>query len=178
MKIEEIKNFKNVSPFASRVFEGAFEFSADKKEEFVNGIKDFNNYEELLQFVSEKYPFEQFTAELLKCADNAWMFLRKQLGDKVIKTMSDAGGVRIGNNDFSFIANNGRGDGETRVAIVERDEKRQSVFNKSIPRFNTTAKGHFYIFDYDSDGGKPIVELDGRYGIYYFDGIVILEKWN
>ena len=43
--------------------------------------------------------------------------------------------------------------------------------------FATSVNGEFSVFDYDC-GGEPVLTLKGRYGIYFYDGIVALEKWD
>lgn len=175
MTLEEMKNCKQISSFAIRCILGAYDFVENcdiKKEQLVRGLFYCADYEAVCDFLINNYPFEQFTAEVIKGSGKEWIFLRKQLGDAVFKTMSDKGGVKVGNDSFSVILSNGRGDGDTRVAVVERD-----TFNKGIPMFNTSVQGAFNIYDYDC-GNTVSKAVVGLYGVYYYDGIVIFEKWD
>lgn len=89
-------------------------------------------------------------------------------------TFSDAGGVLVGNEDFSVVVPNGRGDGRTKVFI-----------GKEIPDgldFFGCVKGTFNIYNYDclseEDLDKNIeCKLEGRYGVYYGYGGVYFDKW-
>ena len=92
------------------------------------------------------------------------------IGKKQSKTISDVGGLKIGNSDFSIIVPNGIGDGETRVAIVEK-------FDEKLLKFFTSIEGKFNIYKYDC--GNEIVEtIEGKYGIFNGESFVVLVKWN
>ena len=92
------------------------------------------------------------------------------LGDKVFKTVSDIGGVKIGNDKFTVIIPNGYGDGDTRIAIVNRGEINDNMFN-----FFTFIEGDINIYSYDC-GDDVVKTISGKYGVYYWEGFVIFEK--
>ena len=92
--------------------------------------------------------------------------------DKYFITCSDAGSVKIGNNDMNFIIPNGVGDGETKVAILNKSEMNQSAFH-----FFTRIEGVFDIYNYDC-GSEVEMTIEGRFGVYYKNGIVIFERWE
>lgn len=106
--------------------------------------------------------------------DNVWYYVRENFGDRCFKTMSDIGGVKVGTDDFSVIISNGYGDGVTRVAVFDNAE---DFYSDTVMHFYTTIKGHFYIYDYDC-GGVPVKELNGRYGVYYYGGLVAFVYWG
>lgn len=105
--------------------------------------------------------------------ERLWKAIRSMFGDRCFKTESDIGGVKVGNDEFSLIVPNGRGDGTTRVAVF--DNKKD--FNERLMNFFTDIRGKFSIYDYDC-GGTELVTLMGKFGVYYYDGLVAFEKWN
>lgn len=114
----------------------------------------------------------QAYAELSKkvCPNGHWTRIRQMLGDKVFKTMSDIGGVKIGNDKFTVIIPNGYGDGDTRIAIVNRGEINDNMFN-----FFAFIEGNINIYSYDC-GDDVVRTISGKYGVYYWEGFVIFEK--
>lgn len=101
-----------------------------------------------------------------------WKRVRHMLGEKCKKTISDAGSLKIGNESFSINISNGYGDGETKYAILERNE-----LNDDMMDFLTSVEGTLNIYSYDC--GSHINEtISGRYGIYRYDGIIVFKKWN
>ena len=103
--------------------------------------------------------------------DIYWKTIREFVGDRQFKTSSDAGSVKIGNETFSVLIPNGRGDGITRVAVVEDEPE----FNSLDMKFFTSVSGEFSIYDYDC-GDRVVMTLDGRYFVYYYDGFVVFAK--
>lgn len=103
--------------------------------------------------------------------DTYWKTIREFIGDQQFKTDSDAGSVKIGNETFSVLIPNGRGDGITRVAVVEDEPE----FNSLDMDFFTSVSGKFGIYDYDC-GDRVSMTLDGRYSVYYYDGFVVFAK--
>lgn len=103
-------------------------------------------------------------------SENTFDKINEIIGEKNFKTLSDVGGLKIGNDQFSIIVPNGAGDGETIVAIVEN-------FDEKLLRFFTSIEGKFNIYKYDC--GNEIVEtIEGKYGIFHGESFVILVKWN
>lgn len=70
-----------------------------------------DSYTEFLESNDEFLKREKVTADLFK---GIWYYLRNQLGDKSIKTISDAGALRIGVDGLEIHIPNGHGDGYTR----------------------------------------------------------------
>ena len=104
-----------------------------------------------------------------------WYRVRGILGDKCCKTISDAGGLKIGSKDktFSILIPNGYGDGITRYGVL--DEKDVTMDIGTAMQYFTIIEGAFSIYDYDC--GNTIEEYaEGRYQIYYYDGIIIFVK--
>jgi hypothetical protein len=102
-----------------------------------------------------------------------WYKVREMFGEKEFKTYSDAGSVKIGNDGFSVLISNGYGDGVTRVAIF--DDKKD--FNAEMMNFKTSIDGCFNVYSYDC-GDDVSVRLNGRYGIYAYEGFIAFEKWD
>ena len=137
--------------------------TAENTEEFINlflANKDFKKtqgYQELLKY---------------ERPEQAWYFVRENFSEKCLKLNSDAGGVKVGNDDFSIIIPNGYGDGITRVAIFENND----FYCDNLMTYFTLIKcERCHIYDYDC-GGLPQVELNGYYSIYFYDGLVAFVK--
>lgn len=108
--------------------------------------------------------------------DMIWKEIRAAFGDGCVKTESDAGGVKVGNDAFSFIVPNGRGDGTTRVRVFDETPEELEHWLNTVMTFQTSVTGTFNIYDYDC-GGDPVVTLSGRYGIYSYEGLVAFIRW-
>lgn len=103
-----------------------------------------------------------------------YLRVKKMMGDKAEKTMSDAGGLLIGNEEFRFVIPNGVGDGGTYYAVLERNE-----FNSNMMNFITSCEGEFNIYNYDCDVRDGISEtIEGRFGIYNYKGLIVFVRWN
>lgn len=133
-------------------------------------VEDFEN-----RILSSGYPeivLSQAYAELSRLRDGHWYRLRAMLGSRVKKTYSDAGSLAVGCAQCRFFIPNRSGDGVMRYAVVEKGE-----WNHGMADFYTMVSGELNI--YDCDCGYDISEtISGRFGIYVFEGIVILERWN
>lgn len=109
-----------------------------------------------------------------------WITIRKQIGAKCFKLYPEAGSVLVGNENFAVYIHNHVGDVETRVAVVEsgKVDTRLMAFETVIDCRNA------HIFFSDTANAKERANpaewaetLDGRYGVYVFEGIVVFEKW-
>lgn len=93
-------------------------------------------------------------------------------------TEADAGSVMIGDlaGTSATLFSNGRGDGGTQVVVVEHFDG----FNSNAFDLIGVIKGRFQIYDYDCADLKPAAEadLDGRYGVYAWDGVVVFNHWD
>lgn len=91
-----------------------------------------------------------------------------------IRTYSDAGSLKIGHDGFTVNVPNGYGDGSMLFTVVEK-----GCFNPHMLDFWTDISGHeIDIYDYDCTGGKVIETIDGWFGIYYWNGFVVFERWG
>jgi len=137
---------------------------ASTTEQFINSYLANKSYKHL-----------QGYKELLKKerSEKVWYFVRENFGEKCFKTDSDIGGVKVGNDEFSININNGYGDGTTRVAVF--DDK-QDFYCDGIMSFQTIINGHCFIYD-DDCGGKPVKELNGRYCVYDYRGLVAFVRF-
>ena len=124
-------------------------------------FKNFQGWQELMK--SERYGMVH-------------SYLRKEFtAHDCFATISDAGGVKVGNDGFSTIFSNGVGDGTTLVAIYE-SEKEFALCD--LLSFNTVINcNKAYVYDYDC-GNEPVRELCGRYGVYGGYQCVAFVKWN
>ena len=133
-------------------------------------VEDFEN--RILRSDNPEITMSQAYAELSRCRDNHWYRLRAMLGDRVKKTYSDAGSLAVGCAQCRFYIPNRSGDGVMRYAVVGKRE-----WNHGMADFTTMIDGDLDI--YDCDCGYDISEtISGRFGVYVYDGIVILERWD
>lgn len=105
--------------------------------------------------------------------EKKWLFIREMFGDKSRKTMSDAGALKIGNESFSVLVNNGFGDGVTRYAILDKNE----FYAGDLMNYFTIIKGKVNIYSYDC-GDDVAEEIEGCYQIYYYEGLIALVDMN
>lgn len=122
----------------------------------------------------ERLKLTQAYAELSKETEGHWFRVREMFGGRCVKTLSDAGGVKVGNGSFSVcIENGGGGDGTTRVAVFAKGDS----FNESMMDYTgVSVSGICSVYDYDC-GGEPIVELSGSYMVYALRGLVALVEY-
>lgn len=124
-------------------------------------------------FEDSRLKTTQAYAELSKEDADHWYRVREMFGARCIKTTSDAGGVKVGNEIFAANIENGIGDGTTRLAVFAKGDE----FNENMMRYSgITLKGKFSIYDYDC-GGVAIEELDGNYAVYNYDGLVAFVEF-
>lgn len=101
-----------------------------------------------------------------------WYKIRGQIGDDCIKTLSDAGAVKVGNKNFQILIPNGHGDGITRVGVVKPGQ----VSCEELNYFSVIEGQDINIYDYDCTDGEACERISGRYSIYYGEGFVVFEK--
>jgi len=131
--------------------------------------KDLKDFKKLIMEDKEAR-LMQFTGEWLK---DDTEFLQSFVSDDAIYTMSDAGGLKIGTNGFNVIAPNGAGDGSTVVSFLKKDSFNSSAFN-----FWTSINGNeINLYSYDC-GNEIARTVNGKYGIYFKDGLIVFEEWD
>lgn len=97
---------------------------------------------------------------------------------KKLITSSDAGGVKIGVDQFTIVIPNGYGDGDTEVFIYDDNDKIDDDIKYNQLKFLTFIDGEkINIYSYDC-GNEVAETISGRYGVYYYDGCVYFESWN
>lgn len=149
------------------------------RELFADLVKAAADSDELVNLIANSADPEirrtqAYAVASRSCPDGGhWKRLRALLGSRVNKTISDAGGLKIGNDSFSVIIPNGRGDGTTRYAVIDKDE----FWIGGFMNYFAPVDGEIRIYDYDC--GNDVAEtITGRYGVYTFDGIVVFERWE
>lgn len=158
------------------IWNSAFPKWCEKVEKHLEAAKDSENF---IDRVLEDETLKKYQgyAELSKLCrpENHWYRVREMFGSRTFKTDSDAGAVKVGNQDFSVMIANGVGDGTSRVAVF--NNKEESAFYSNMMNYQTTVCGEFYIYDYDC-GNTPatkdgeIVTLKGTYHVYVYEGLV------
>ena len=96
---------------------------------------------------------------------------------KKYRCYSDIGSVLVGNEELRVALPNIGGDGYTKLEVYEQEEcpNLNSKYD-----FITCMTGKFNVYEYDCAKGdeKPLLTLEGRYGIYRGKMTVALEKWG
>ena len=141
----------------------------EEKEIFLNHWAFAQTVEgfKTLVFGDERLFNHQAYAELSKETSGHTRRILDRL-DNIIMTDSEAGGLKIGNNAFSIVIPNGKGDGTTKVSIVEK-------FNRNMLEYFTTVEGDINIYSHDC-GDEVVRTIDGIYSIYYHNGIIIFVR--
>lgn len=169
MNRKDFNTTKELDEFIKKCICNKFAGKEDIYMELWEKSETVDDFKKLV-FHDKRLLTEQATGEMFK---HDWYFKRNMLGNKQIKLYSDAGGVKVGTDNFSIIIPNGYGDGITRFAVLNEDEVNTSVFN-----YFTLLEGD-EINIYKSDCGNTILQtLKGRYGAYYSDGFVVLVEYN
>lgn len=95
---------------------------------------------------------------------------------KTFLTIAEGGSVRIGDLAGTCVMYipNGHGDGETHIYVTG-----VNGFNKGAFDYIGSISGRFQIYETDHSpfGPTDAADLDGSYGVYSADGIVVFEQW-
>ena len=88
---------------------------------------------------------------------------------------SDAGCIKIGNENFNSMLLNGRGEGSFWIHLCDKNEN----FDKSNYEFVSRVEGD-NVNVYENDiGDKTILKLEaGEYSIFHKKGEILIEKIN
>lgn len=133
-------------------------------------VEDFET--RILASDSPEITLSQGYAELSKRRPDHWYRLRAMLGERIKKAYSDAGSLAVGCGQCRFFIPNRSGDGVMRYAVVAKSE-----WNNGMADFTAMISGDIDIYGYDC-GNEVIETISGRFGIYVYEGIVILERWE
>ena len=167
MNRHDFKNNTNMDGFTKTCLEDELNGKSTFRELW-SKAESFEEFKDLV-LNDDRVRFTQGVAELFK---HDKRYINSIIKDKYFITCSDAGSVKIGNNDMNFLIPNGVGDGDTKVAILNKSEMNRSAFN-----FFTSVEGKFDIYNYDC-GSEVGMTIEGRFGVYYKNGIVIFERWE
>lgn len=151
---------------------------ADAWNKHINSLirkaKDTDDFVETY-LADSAYKGTQCYEKMLKVyhPEKVWYYIREMFGDKCQKTWSDAGSLKIGNDDFTLYISNGYGDGEMRYAVLNEDE----FYAQSIMEYQCSVNGKFNVYCYDC-GTAVDTTLEGRFGIFSYDRLVALVRWK
>lgn len=90
-------------------------------------------------------------------------------------TISDAGSVKVGSDSFSVLIPTGDGDGESAYCVYTQEELDADKINTADLNYFTLLSGQFSVYDYDC-GDTVSATLEGRFNVYYAEGIVFFVK--
>lgn len=90
-------------------------------------------------------------------------------------TISDAGSVKVGSDSFSVLIPTGDGDGESAYCVYTQEELDADKINTADLNYFTLLSGQFSVYDYDC-GDTVSTTLEGRFNVYYAEGIVFFVK--
>lgn len=155
------------------------EFSPEHKPQLENYWKEATDLQSYYRLILNDESMEntQLYAKVsFKCDDmNHWYRVRGMASKGVVyKTISDAGSVKVKIGNTSILIPNGHGDGITRVVdFSDINNFNDHMFTRGSL---VTLEGKFSICDYDC-GSDEIVELDGKYSVWVYEGIVFFVKF-
>lgn len=134
-----------------------------------------NDFKKSLLNLVINNPFTQLMevfADMLEI-DKIQFILDKDKQAINFRTISDAGAVMIGNDNFQMLIPNGYGDGLTNVVITNITEK--------IPmKYFTKIQGEIDIYASDNFDGRTVMHnlLIGEYEVYSENGTVLFNYIN
>lgn len=100
---------------------------------------------------------------------------------KTYECYSDIGSVLVGNKEVRFALPNIGGDGMTKLYVFDNEASFSTHPVSGKVKFVTCIEGKFNVFSYDCSRGDDedvIATLEGRYGIYRGEWIVVLVRWE
>ena len=174
-KIEECTELK---PFTVRCMNN--EVSVKEHQLFLEHWEQAESISEFKRLVFSDHDLatSQGYAELSKESEGHWYRIREMFGNRTFKIESDAGSVKVTSADgtFSILVPNGYGDCTTRCAVFTKGEP----FNSNMMKFTgIELNGNMNIMNCDCCDGFGIAKkLSGRYGVYYYEGLVAFEQWS
>lgn len=98
--------------------------------------------------------------------------ISKEKNVKCIKTFSDVGSLKIGNDDFTLLIPNGYGDGEMTCYITSGI----GISEKDGFEYFSLLSGEFNIYNYDRGDNIVHTTSDDNYHVWFGNGYVILNK--
>lgn len=149
-------------------------------DDILSSVRNYDEFEKAV-LNTEELKNTQLYAEVSKESKDGQhkrrlLNILEESDAKEYTTYSDCGGVLIGNDNFNIVIPNGYGDGETKLFILDDNNKIQ-LYNmaKFFTSFNADDTK---VYAEDTSRKREVINLKGRYGAYFNDGIVIFEKWS
>lgn len=110
-----------------------------------------------------------------------WITIRKQIGTKCFKIYPELGSVLVGNKKFAVNINNYVGNEETIVAVVDFGEI--DTTHMCLETTINCKNAHIFFSDTAdararSNPAEWAETLNGRYGVWVYQDIIVFEKWN
>lgn len=184
-KISKLMDEYGFTSFEKALYTDPYSYDKDKAklEERLKLIEDSKSRDDFILKVLETFsPFDSSNGQLYavfsKLAYGHTSRLKAYLDEikiKMVVTSSDVGSVRVGNDNFSVLVNNGRGDGDTYVYIVDG----RTNSNMFDPLFTTFQGRKIKISAYDCENEWiDGVELNGEYFAHCYNGVVCIEKFR
>ena len=110
-----------------------------------------------------------------------WIKIIKQIGTRFFILYPELGSVLVGDENFAVNISNQVGNEETRVAIV--DFGKIDTSNMYLETTINCRNAHIFVSDTadaksrSNPAGWAAI-LNGRYGVYVFQDIIVFEKWD
>ena len=150
--------------------------------ECLNKAKDTKEFEKLYLSTKDKNIIcSQAYGELLKKQslfykgyDKYYHYVMNKAEIKKV-TCSDRGGLKIGNDTFSICVSNGYGDGVFKTAIFLKGNPYINAVDHMM-NYQVAVDGKFNIYDCDCRNDVALVELEGSYIVYSYNGFVALVE--
>ncbi len=98
-----------------------------------------------------------------------------------VRYYTDAGGIKIGNDTFAFIVPNGDGDGFHEYVVYEDDSEFDARREREDEGKHWTDQWRLFTSFINSEnawitGGEVL--SPGRWGAWYRDGDIAIERWD
>ena len=110
-----------------------------------------------------------------------WINIMKQIGTRFFILYPELGSVLVGDENFAVNINNHVGNEETRVAIV--DFGKIDTSHMYLETTINCRNAHIFVSDTadaksrSNPAGWAAI-LNGKYGVYVFQDIIVFEKWD
>lgn len=190
-KISKLMDEYGFTSFEKALYTDPYSYDKDKVklEERLKLIEDSKSRDDFISKVLETFsPFDSSNGQLYAVFSKLAYGHTKRLKDYLEKictdkvcTLSDVGSVTIGNDYFSVQVDNGRGDGESYVYIVDErfnnERVNDNMFDKSTLTVFRAKNSNISRYDCESDW-IPSITLNGHYFARCYNGVVCIEKFR
>lgn len=187
MKLENIDDVlkQNVSKDCSVCLLAARILHCDDYSKLYESCRNYDEFEK--RVLNKECPLNGIYSTISmygKDRKNHWYRIRELFGNRCFKTVSDAGSLLVGNEEYQVLIPNGYGDGTTRVAVFNKADSDFDINSDYDVAFRIMPDmmdsgpylyGEFNIYPYDCCNptvDEPCKTLEGRYWTYYYDGLI------